>query len=374
MSQLLNRNTPKVYAVNVVKYLSKHAKEYYFIFSFNYLAVMQNSLVSILIPVKNTENFLEECIVSILQQEYKNWEVLAIDDSSTDTSAAILRAYAEKDSRIQVYSNSGSGIIDALRLAYSKSNGDFITRMDSDDIMTTNKLSHMVCSLTEKGTGHLATGKVYYFAKDGISNGYTRYETWLNDLTEKGDNFNEIYKECVIPSPCWMVHKKDFDDCGAFFSNRYPEDYDLAFRFYEKGLKVIPCSQTLHHWRDYSTRTSRTSEHYATNYFIDLKMYHFLQLDYNPNRPLALWGAGNKGKDIAKILNRKNIPFSWHCDNPKKIGKTIYENILQHFNTIADLDSPQCLITVANEKQQEEIRAFLTEIGKKKGKDYNFFC
>lgn len=357
-----------------IKYISKNTKEYYFIFSFNYLAVMQNSLVSILIPVKNTEEFLEECIESILQQEYGNWEVIAIDDGSTDTSATILKAYATKDFRIQVYTNSGSGIIDALRLAYSKSNGNFITRMDSDDIMPANKLSHMTHSLIENGTGHLATGKVHYFAKEGISNGYARYEEWLNELTEKGSNFKEIYKECVIPSPCWMVHKEDFDTCGAFFSNRYPEDYDLAFRFYEKGLKVIPCNETLHHWRDYTTRTSRTSEHYAANYFIDLKMHHFLQLDFNANRPLALWGAGNKGKDIAKILNKNNVPFTWHCDNPKKIGKTIYENKLEHFSTIAELVSPQCIITVANPIEQQEIRAFLTGIDKKQGKDYYFFC
>ncbi|RKR13303.1 glycosyltransferase involved in cell wall biosynthesis [Maribacter vaceletii] len=335
---------------------------------------MQNSLVSILIPVKNTEKFLEECLDSILQQEYKNWEVLAIDDGSTDSSLSILKTYAKNCNKIKVYSNSGTGIIDALRLAYAKSTGNFITRMDSDDIMPKNKLSIMVESLTEKGTGYLATGKVHYFAKEGISNGYARYESWLNSLTEKGDNFKEIYKECVIPSPCWMVHKDDFDTSGAFFSSRYPEDYDLAFRFYKNDLKVIPCNIVLHHWRDYSYRTSRTSEHYAANYFIDLKMHYFLELDFNANRPLALWGAGNKGKEIAKILNSKNIPFTWHCDNPKKIGKEIYNKTLEHFNSISELQNPQCIITVANEEEQLKIKKFFLEKNKQQGKDYFIFC
>ncbi len=335
---------------------------------------MQNSLVSILIPVKNTEKFLEECLDSILKQEYENWEVLAIDDSSSDSSLAILKSYAKKNTKIKVYSNSGTGIIDALRLAYAKSNGNLITRMDSDDIMPSNKLSVMVNNLLQYGKGHIATGKVKYFSKEGISNGYDRYEKWLNNLTEKATNFNEIYKECVIPSPCWMVYKEDFEDSGAFFSNRYPEDYDLTFRFYEKGLKVIPCSEMLHYWRDYTTRTSRTSEHYAANYFIDLKMHYFLQLDYNPNRPLTLWGAGNKGKEIAKILNKKNIPFSWHCDNRKKIGKEIYGKLLEHFNTIADLENPQCIITVANDDEQNKIKNFFTEKNKQQAKDYFIFC
>ena len=335
---------------------------------------MQNSLVSILIPVKNTALFLKECIDSILQQDYENWELIAVDDGSTDLSPAILETYAKEDSRIQFFTNPGSGIIDALRTAYTKSNGNYITRMDSDDRMPKQKLSTMVTALQEKGLGYLATGKVLYFAKEGISDGYARYEKWLNNLTEKGDNFKEIYKECVIPSPCWMVHKKDFDDCGAFFSNRYPEDYDLAFRFYKKGLQVIPCATILHHWRDYSYRTSRTSEHYAANFFIDLKMHYYLQLDYNFNRPLALWGAGRKGKKIAKILQENSIPFRWICNNPKKIGKNIYGIILEDFNSLNSAENSQYIITVANQEEQLEITSYLKKRDKKQSKDYQIFC
>ena len=52
-----------------------------------------------------------------------------------------------------------------------------------------------------------------------------------------------------------------------FYPNDYPEDYDLAFRFYEVGLKPISCNTILHHWRDYATRTSRTHKHYADHTF-----------------------------------------------------------------------------------------------------------
>jgi len=57
-------------------------------------------------------------------------------------------------------------------------------------------------------------------------------------LTAKGNNFQEIYKECVIPSPCWMIYRTDMDKCQAFLPNRYPEDYDLCFRFYENGMRT----------------------------------------------------------------------------------------------------------------------------------------
>ena len=273
-----------------------------------------------------------------------------------------------------MFSNKGTGIIHALRIAYAQSNGQLITRMDSDDIMSSDKLQVMVDSLLAHGKGHLAVGQVKYFSEQGISDGYARYEKWLNALTESGNNYSEIYKECVIPSPCWMAFREDLDACGGFAPDRYPEDYDLTFRFYEERLKCIPCNQVLHHWRDYETRTSRTSEHYAQNYFLDIKLHYFLKLDYNPDRPLSLWGAGNKGKDIAKGLQKQNIPFHWLCDNPKKIGKEIYGTEMLHYSELKVLVNSQSIITVANEAAQAMIRSYFGKLGQKHMVDYFFFC
>ncbi len=335
---------------------------------------MQQPLVSILIPFKNTAEYLPECINSIQNQSYTNWELIAINDSSTDNSLEIMNAYASKESRINVYTNTGSGIIEALRMAYLHCKGDFITRMDSDDIMTPNKLEIMLKSLLEHGKKHIAVGQVSYFSAKGISNGYERYEKWLNKLTAIGNNYTEIYKECTIPSPCWMVYKEDFENSGGFTPNRYPEDYDLAFRFYENNLQCIPCNEKLHLWRDYDTRTSRTSEHYAQNYFLDIKAHYFLKLNYDVNRPLVVWGAGNKGKSIAKMLLNKNIAFYWLCDNENKIGKDIYGKKMQHYTTLEQLQNCQTIITVANEEAQTFIKDYLSNLKQINMKDYFFFC
>jgi hypothetical protein len=171
-----------------------------------------------------------------------------------------------------------------------------------------------------------------------------------------------------------MVFKDDLDKCGAFESDRYPEDYDLTFRFYENRLKCIPCDMTLHHWRDYDSRTSRTSEHYAANYFLDIKLHYFLKLEYNPKRPLVIWGAGNKGKTIAKNLIDRKQDFTWICDNPNKIGKDIYGKKLFHFRVLHEIVDSQNIITVANEKEQVAIRNFFDTINKLPIKDYFFFC
>ena len=335
---------------------------------------MEQPLVSILIPFKNTAEYLPECLQSILDQRYRNWEVWAIDDRSDDSSSEIVSQFAQEDSRITLFQNEGKGIIQALRTGYALSKGHLVTRMDSDDIMTPNKLEVMVNALLEKGPGHVALGQVKYFSDRGISNGYERYEQWLNRLTQNGSNYTEIYKECVIPSPCWMVHRYDLDACGAFTPDRYPEDYDLSFRFYELGLRCIPCNELLHLWRDYDTRTSRTSEHYAQNYFLEIKLHYFLRLEYLSDRPLALWGAGNKGKEIAKGLLERKLDFYWLCDNPRKIGKKIYGKEMHHYSALKTLHRPQSIVTVANEEAQTMIRRYFLDLGQAEGQDYFFFC
>ena len=325
-------------------------------------------------PVKNTSLFLAQCINSILDQSYQNWELLAVDDDSSDESLIILKSYAEKDQRVQVFTNNGKGIIDALRLAYSKSSGEFITRMDSDDIMTADKLKVLSTNLSTNGNGHIALGLVEYFSENDLGEGFKNYQNWLNSLIVNGTNFSEIYKECVIPSPCWMVYREDFEKCDALRPNRYPEDYDLTFRFYMNELKPIACNKILHHWRDYATRTSRTDENYADNTFISIKTDYFLSKEYDATKNLVVWGAGRKGKALAQILIKQNIHFSWICDNPKKIGKHIYDKEMLAINALENIENTQSIVTVANPKAQEEIKHYFEKLNQEAMKDYFFFC
>ncbi len=334
----------------------------------------KSASISVLMPVRNALPYLKKCLNSLLAQDCSDWELIAINDHSTDESAALLQAYAQKDPRIAVYENTGQGIIDALRLAYTHAKGSYITRMDADDWMPPNKLSHLRAQLLEAGLGHLATGLVHYFSEQPLGEGYQRYAAWLNALTRSGRNFEALYKECVIPSPCWMLHRNDLDACQAFLPNRYPEDYDLCFRFYEAGLVCLPCQTILHHWRDSSGRTSRHDPHYANNNFLSLKVAYFLRLHYDKMRPLVLWGAGKKGKAVARLLQAAGVDFHWVCNNPNKIGHNIYGQILRPTSFAEMLDRPQRLLLVAEPLAQAQIHTQLAAQNKQPLVDYFFFC
>jgi hypothetical protein len=240
--------------------------------------------------------------------------------------------------------------------------------MDSDDIMEPNKLELLHNNLAEKGNEHIAVGLVNYFSNSELGNGYTKYADWLNNLTLSESNFDDIYKECSIPSPCWMVSKTDFDTCGGFNSEIYPEDYDLAFRFKKQGLKITAVKQVIHNWRDYDTRTSRTDSNYSDNRFSELKIKHFLDQDYNSELPLILWGAGNKGKQLAKLLLQNNIKFNWICNNSNKIGKDIYTVKMERLDLITQTPKAQVIVAISSVSNSDDVNNLIS-----KNQQHHFF-
>jgi len=288
---------------------------------------MDNSpILSIIMPVKNAMPYLKECLSSILDQTFKHWELIAINDGSIDASGFTLTQFAKQDNRIRVITNHGHGIVDALRTGFDCSRGKFITRMDADDIMPVKKLELFMDSIpTNTEEPFVITGHVKYMASNkALGEGYIKYAEWLNALNEHSSHWEEIYKECVIASPNWLCSKKHLECIGGIENNCYPEDYELCFRWYKHHFKVIPIKQITHIWRDHSNRTSRSSAHYSDNRFIALKAKMLIELESTKHTELVLWGAGKKGKLMAQTLQKMFSNFTWVCNNPNKIGKIIY--------------------------------------------------
>ena len=332
-------------------------------------------LVSIIMAVKDTAPYLHDCLDSILAQSYHNWELIAVNDHSSDDSLNILKEYASNDSRIRVFNSNKPRLIPTLQVGYARAKGSLINRMDSDDKMPDYKLEVLVKEWLKYGKGHIIAGGTKHFVDDGeVGDGFVKYEKWLNEVARTNRHYQEIYRECVIPSHCWIIHKDDFDTAGAFDPIVYPEDYDLCFRFYRLGLKIHGLDKILHYWRDRSTRISRTWEEYEDNRYFDLKLRYFYALDPDKQRPLVVWGAGKNGKDLARLIQAYEDSFHWVCDNERKIGKDIYGIRMEHFESIPALEKPQIIIVVASPEGKHQIAQQLAVWDKKPIEDYWFFA
>ena len=332
-------------------------------------------LVSIIMAVKDTAPYLHDCIDSIINQTYQNWELIAVNDHSSDATPEILEFYAKKDARVRVFHSNKPRLIPTLQVGYAEAKGVLINRMDSDDKMPDYKIEVLVNEWQKYGKGHVIAGGTEHFVDEGeVGDGFIKYENWLNNVAKTSTHYEQIYTECVIPSHCWIIHKEDFDTAGAFDPVIYPEDYDLCFRFYELGLKVIGIDKILHFWRDRSNRISRTWEEYKDNRYFDLKLRFFYKLDRDKSRPLILWGAGRNGKDMAKLIHSYDDTFHWVCDNENKIGKDIYGVILQHFSEVENIQNAQIMIVVSSPDGKKEIKQLLDSWKKQPISDFWFFA
>ena len=130
--------------------------------------------VSILLPYFNAAPWIIETISSIQSQSAEDWELICVNDFSTDGSETLVQEIALTDNRVKNLSNVNKGIIPALQLALSKANGTYITRMDADDLMTKNRLKLMNSKLDTLPERSIVTGKVRYFSDGELSDGFVK--------------------------------------------------------------------------------------------------------------------------------------------------------------------------------------------------------
>ena len=103
-----------------------------------------SKLISIITPVYNVEKFIVETIESVLNQSHSNWELILVDDGSTDSSTEICKQYASKDERVKYFHKQNGGQASARNLGIKKAKGEYVTFLDSDDLYCFDKLqSHL---------------------------------------------------------------------------------------------------------------------------------------------------------------------------------------------------------------------------------------
>ncbi len=325
-----------------------------------YLACMENQLISIIMPVRNAARFLPLTLPSILAQTFKNWELIAVNDHSTDLSEEILNQFAVVDLRVKVLNNPGNGIISALQHAYNHAKGSLITRMDADDLMPPVKLELLKKALTHNPDKYVSTGLVKAFGDpEPCGKGFARYADRLNKFLLSAEPWLYVYADCLIPSPCWMMHRSAFERIGAFNGEQYPEDYELCFRMYAAGCSIATVPAILHLWRDHGMRVSRTGANYAEPEFFDLKVSRFLQLDYDKSKPLVIFGTGPKGKKMVKSLQNQapHIAFHWISNTASKWGHAIYGIKIQPVEVLNEL--PEAVVLMVSSARSANAPVFM---------------
>ena len=151
------------------------------------------TIFSIIIPIYNVEKYLTECIESVLNQSFKSFEVILVNDGSPDNCGKICDEFAEKDKRIHVIHKANGGLSDARNAGMRVMTGEFVYFLDSDDYIVDNAIERMVSVITEKRADAVSFGyiKIDDDEKELSASGFT--ERTYSFADEKG-KLEFIYK------------------------------------------------------------------------------------------------------------------------------------------------------------------------------------
>ena len=328
--------------------------------------------VSVIMPVYNGEKFLSESIESLLNQTYKDFELLLINDGSTDTSLSIINNYQKKDDRIKVISRGNKGLVASLNEGIELSQGEFIARMDADDVCFEDRFAKQV-ELLEKRPDIDIVGSKVELIGDVIEENKERSAFCLNiDFDE--ERIYEIlmvYWYCLA-HPSLMFRKSVINRIG-FYRDYTCEDFDLLLRAVTNGCKIYKIGDKLIKYRKHNRSKSYLDniEQEGLRQKAKLKMDYILKRKDFEIEKYLIWGTGTASRVAEEVMKEKSPtsrctgyidPFKSGINN----GLPIYQP--QQLNLLKDN-----YVIIATEPGKVEAIQFLDKLGLLGIQDYITF-
>ena len=218
---------------------------------------MNKPLVSIIIPVYNSENYISRCVESILVQTYKNFELLLINDGSTDNSLEILNDYAKKYDNIKVYNQVNCGVANTRNNGMLHACGDYIMFIDNDDYISPDYIETFINELHKDDY-------------DIVIGGYKRINTQKKVLFNNHP-LNDKWSKYTIIAPWAKLYKKTTLQKyqAQFLDYGIAEDVYFVLNLYSKNLKIKTIEYEGYNWF-YNDASISNTLHKGLNENIDL--------------------------------------------------------------------------------------------------------
>lgn len=280
-------------------------------------------MISIIVPVYNVEEYLPRCIESILQQTYKEFELLLIDDGSKDNSGKICDKYSERDHRIRVIHKSNGGLSDARNSGLDQITGDFVTFIDSDDYIGPAYLNTLFNMIQKYNADVAVCSMIAVMSKDFYLIESEDKQVCLN----KADAFKEtiIGKRFGVSSCAKLFRRSVFLNI-RFPSKTYYEDLYLVPYVIEKSNKCAFSESVLYYYFQRENSIMHTLSQEKVNMWVTgmEKLHEYTKQYYPEMIDAVICRYNNHGFDaivnnlldeqdyVARARSFRNKHSSWH--------------------------------------------------------------
>ncbi len=325
--------------------------------------------ISVLLPVKNAEAWLEKACLSVLDNQ-ASIEVLIVDDGSSDASLTIARRLCHEHAAVRQAENPGQGIVSALNHGASLAKGRLIARMDGDDLSLPGRLDKQLRSWRRAGAKYdrVVACSVEPFSDDKpVGEGMRRYCRWLNSLTSPQDHYRQRLVESPVCHPTILMTATLLGEVGGYRQGPYPEDYDLWLRLMKRGVSFSKLSEVLYRWRDHPQRLTRIDPRYHHDAFMRRKFEHLKETWLRPNgiTEVQVCGAGKDAKRWCDLLVSAGVAITRAFDvHPGRIGQSIRGTIpVVSHEVLANVDRLPTLVAIGREGGRQQVRDELLDLG-----------
>lgn len=322
-----------------------------------------SNLVSVILPVYNAEQTIRRAVDSILSQTGCNFELLIIDNASTDGTPNIIHQLAQHDARIRLLYEPKQGIAFALNLGLKNANGIYIARMDADDISFPKRLEKQCEFLDRNADIGLVSGLVEFVGDEARSKGFSEYVTQLNAWKTNDDMYKYRFVESPFAHPSVMFRKSLVDTFGYYSEENIPEDYELWLRWFSQDVQVAKLERLVIQWTDSPERLSRTDERCSAEAF-DTVRYNYLAKWFEqnmPTKPIYVWGGGILANKKMKLFEAvSGIRISGIIDLHQRENSPIPHI---HFSNLPPAGEIFIISMVSNRGKYIEIEQYLESKG-----------
>ena len=326
--------------------------------------------VSVILPFFNAEKTISRAIKSIAEQSFSEFELILIDNNSTDKSLNIAKEWSKKDSRVVVTSEEKQGVVFASNKGFEIAQGIYVARMDADDFAFKTRIEKQAKFLDDNPEYGAVAGLVEYVPHCEQTAGFKRYVDWSNTIV----TYNEIKKEqfvempLVNPTAMWRrIVSKEF---GMYRHGDFPEDYEMWLRWLSKGIKIAKIPEIVLKWYDSENRLTRTNSEYSDEAFFKIKTVYLAKWlkRNNPFHPnVVVWGASKVSRKRTIPLKENGIEIAFYIDIKKR---TNLDREVIHFEKIPPPNEIFILVYMKQKDARKEIQLFLEERGFIKGENY----
>ena len=251
------------------------------------MTIPEHPLISVIVPVYNVERYLDQCMNSIVGQNYANLEIIVVDDGSTDSSGRKCDAWAERDARIRVIHQANKGLAGARNTGLDAVQGDYIGFVDSDDYTLPDMFSTMMRNMRESGAD---LSIISYERENPDGTTYSNALPGQKLVMTSEDAFKYVNIHGYFYVVAWdkLAKRELFDGLRYPLDAQYAEDSPVTYQLLDRAERIVYDSTPLYRYR----MTEGSQSHGITDKFAQSTgdMLELVHRKYPQNEPYAAYG------------------------------------------------------------------------------------